>query len=161
MPWVNPLNTAGGTIPASSPAIGSASKSPAWGSNLTFNPESYRSYQSSMPAGFFTTQPVGVSFAPPSYGPAPTVMPQGAVSNWKDFMQGLLGTGVQYLLQKDAEKRARKLQEQGVDAVVIPHPGGGYAVQERQSFFSSPAGIAVIVGGVVVLIFALTRGRKK
>jgi hypothetical protein len=102
----------------------------------------------------------GFALTPASYGPPPTTMPVGKVSNWKDFMQGLLGTGVQYLLQKDAQKRADKLQQQGVDAQVVPNPGGGYSVQERPSFLKSPAGIALILGGGALVVYLMTRRKR-
>jgi len=101
----------------------------------------------------------GFTLTPATYGPAPTAMPVGKVSNWKDFMQGLLGTGVQYLLQKDAQKRADKLQQQGVDAQVVPNPQGGWSVQERPNFFKTAPGIALIFGGGALVVFLLTRRR--
>ncbi len=101
----------------------------------------------------------GFALTPASYGPPPTEIPVGKVSNWKDFVQGLLGTGVQYILQKDAQKRADKLQQQGVDVQVVPNPGGGYSVQERPSFLKSPAGIALILGGGALVVYLMTRKR--
>jgi len=106
--------------------------------------------------GYF--QPVNYN-APTTVAPPPNFVPAGAVSNWKDFMQGLLGTGVQYFLQKDAQKRADKLQSQGVPADVIPHPGGGYSVVERPSFIQTPAGLALILGGGVLVVYLLMKKR--
>jgi hypothetical protein len=102
----------------------------------------------------------GFTLTPASYGPAPTDIPVGKVSNWKEFLQGLLGTGVQYMLQKDAQKRADKLREQGVDAQVVPNPGGGYSVQEQPSFLRSPAGIALILGGGALVVYLMTRRKR-
>ena len=111
-----------------------------------------------------STQPGPNFFKPVSFGastasiaPPPSFMPQGAVSNWGQFMQGLLGTGVQYLLQKDAEKRATKLQAQGVPAEVVQHPDGGFYVQEKKSFFATTPGIIAIIGVGAVVLFLIAR----
>ena len=166
--WVNPLNTAGGTIPASTTPLAAKSAPSTWGSSLTFSPTSY----SNPAATYFNTQQAGswdsimgkipgVSVSAPSYAPAPVAMPQGTVSNWKDFIMGALGTGIQYALQRDAEKRAENLRKQGVDAEVLQHPNGGYFVQERKNFFTTGPGIAVIIGGVGLLVFAFVMSGKR
>ncbi len=160
-PIVNPLTTSG------------------WGSNLTFSVPGYTPTQGTTPpisAGWgatptFTPPPAfdfswmksggnyGSVFPPASIAPAPTAIPAGPVSNWAAFTQGLLGLGVQFYLQKDAQKRQDELRKQGVAADVVQHPGGGYAVVERPSFIQSPMGLAVIVGGGALVLWLLLKKR--
>ena len=119
-----------------------------WGSDLQFNVPGYT------PA----VQPMAqFDFLKPA--PPPVSMPIGPVNNWTAFFQGLLGTGVQYLLQKDAVKRAAELQKQGVAAEVVQHPDGTYFVQEKPNFFTTVPGVITIVavGGLLLYLIA----RKK
>lgn len=116
-----------------------------WGADLQFNVPGYTPVQ---PMSQF-------DFLKPA--PPPTSMPTGPVNNWTAFFQGLLGTGVQYLLQKDAVKRAAELQKQGVAAEVVQHPDGTYFVQEKPNFFTTTPGIIAIVGVGALVLFLIAR----
>lgn len=78
----------------------------------------------------------------------------GAGGSW---WQTTIDRGLTYLEQKDAQKRADALKQQGVDAQVTQRQDGTFAVEERPPLWKNPFVLGGAAIGVLLLLGLVAR----